>query len=88
MGFKATKPEDKKIDITHQCDVTNHPGGRTFATVFDSNTLNQPKYQSLKGNKNFEMSFDPIIVVNSPIDKYFLIKIRIRTKDEYLEYTI
>ncbi len=89
MGIKAVKTGDKKIDITHESDVIfQKETGDTIATVFDKNVLNEKFYKSLEGNKDLEMSIDPMFITNTSEGSIFLISIKIRTLDDYKEYII
>lgn len=74
------------IDITHACAV-QHIQGEPAAVIFDENKFHKDVYENMSKNPDLETNLSPAII-NSTKGHVFIAMIRLRTKDEFLEFTI
>ncbi len=86
MGIKKIQSSGGSIDITHRCDV-QHFQGNPYAVIFDENEFHKNIYESMVGNPDLQTQFSPAII-NSVNGLVFVAMIKLRTKDEFLEYVI
>ena len=86
MAIKKIISGGGDIDITHGCAVQQIQG-QSVAVIFDKNKFHKDVYESMSEKSDIETCFSPRII-KSTKGYVFIAIIRLRTKDEFLEFTI